>query len=419
MSDDKKDEDLDLDGFDNEENDYSIGTFSLVTTPNDFNISTIINFMDKGVFVIPSFQRNYVWDIAKASKLIESLIIGLPIPQIFLYEKERNKFYIIDGQQRLLSLYFFYKGKFPKNAIARNKIKETIVESNNSFISNTLLNDDEHFINFSLKLNSMKNPRENPLDGKNFSTLDNELRTELELATIRNMVIKPKYPDEDSRHLAMFEIFNRLNSGGVNLSNQEIRMSLYSSTFILNTIHMNKDIKWRDLLKKPNPDLRLKDVEIILRLFSMLVGGTSFYTEYAELDPKTSPTYQGSLVALLNSFADFAIKINSETIHEFDLIWERFLSSLDNIAPHMLSNNKNIESDTLKLSIPVLEAIFYAVSKSYILNKDENKITKEFLFELKNHTNFLTYCVDKTTSRSSVFGRLDCADRFYGEFYGK
>ncbi|WPA93707.1 DUF262 domain-containing protein [Providencia zhijiangensis] len=411
--------DLDLGLDDSEENDYSIGTFSLVTTPNDFNISTIINFMDKGVFVIPPFQRNYVWDIAKASKLIESLIIGLPIPQIFLYEKERNKFYIIDGQQRLLSLYFFYKGKFPKNAEARNKIKETVTEGNNSFISSNLLNNDDYFNNFSLKLNSIKNPRENPLHGKNFSTLDSELRTELELATIRNMVIKPKYPDEDSRHLAMFEIFNRLNSGGVNLSNQEIRMSLYSSTFIINTINMNRDIAWRNLLKKPTPDLRLKDVEIILRLFSMLVGGTPFYAEYQKIKPENSPIYQGSIVALLNSFADFAIKLNNDAIQEFNLVWKRFLASLENIEPHMLSNSKNIENEALKLSIPVLEAIFYAVSKSYILNKDENKITKDFLFELKNNTDFLTHCLDKTTSKSSVLGRLSIADKVYGDFYDK
>lgn len=98
---------LDNEDCENEqETQYPIENFQLTTTPNDFNISTIISFLDAGIFKIPDFQRNYVWDINKASRLIESLLIGLPIPQMFLYEKSRNEFYVIDGQQRLMSIYF-------------------------------------------------------------------------------------------------------------------------------------------------------------------------------------------------------------------------------------------------------------------------------------------------------------------------
>ncbi|WP_270094654.1 DUF262 domain-containing protein, partial [Escherichia coli] len=78
----------------------------LTTTPNDFNIITIISFIKSKVFKIPNFQRHYVWDIKRASKLIESLLIGLPIPQIFLYEQDKNEFLVIDGQQRLMTLYY-------------------------------------------------------------------------------------------------------------------------------------------------------------------------------------------------------------------------------------------------------------------------------------------------------------------------
>ena len=58
---------FDDDETEDESDGFGIGTFSLVTTPNDFNITTIINFMDKGVFIIPKFQRNFVWDIKKSS----------------------------------------------------------------------------------------------------------------------------------------------------------------------------------------------------------------------------------------------------------------------------------------------------------------------------------------------------------------
>src|SRR2546426_1120362 len=75
--------------------------YDLTSVPNDFNVLTIYNFIESGAVKIPGFQRNYVWDLRRASKLIESLILGLPVPQVFLYEAGRNDFLVIDGQQRL------------------------------------------------------------------------------------------------------------------------------------------------------------------------------------------------------------------------------------------------------------------------------------------------------------------------------
>ena len=77
--------------------------FDIVSSPNDFNVTTIVDFIKSGVVKIPGFQRNFVWDIRRASKLVESILIGFPIPQTFLYEQERNRFLVIDGQQRLMS----------------------------------------------------------------------------------------------------------------------------------------------------------------------------------------------------------------------------------------------------------------------------------------------------------------------------
>ena len=76
------------------EDEGQIDEYDLTSSPNDFNISTIYNFIESGAVKIPGFQRNYVWDIKRASKLIESLIIGLPVPQVFLYEEGRNSFLV-------------------------------------------------------------------------------------------------------------------------------------------------------------------------------------------------------------------------------------------------------------------------------------------------------------------------------------
>jgi hypothetical protein len=86
----------------------------LTSTPNDFNVLTINSFIESGAVKIPGFQRNYVWDIKRASKLIESLILSLSAPQTVLYEEERNRFLVIDGQQRMMSMYYVIKGRFPR-----------------------------------------------------------------------------------------------------------------------------------------------------------------------------------------------------------------------------------------------------------------------------------------------------------------
>jgi len=93
--------------------DLQVEEYDITATPNDFNVITLYNFIESGAIRIPGFQRNFVWDIGRASKLIESLILGLPVPQIFLYEQSRNLFLVIDGQQRLMSIYYFIKQRFP------------------------------------------------------------------------------------------------------------------------------------------------------------------------------------------------------------------------------------------------------------------------------------------------------------------
>jgi len=72
--------------------------YKITSTPNDFNVNTLFDLIESETVKIPGFQRNYLWDIKKASKLIESIIMGLPVPQLFLYERGRNDFLLIDGQ---------------------------------------------------------------------------------------------------------------------------------------------------------------------------------------------------------------------------------------------------------------------------------------------------------------------------------
>lgn len=398
---------------DEEENSYSLSNFNLVTTPNDFNAATIVAFMEKGVFKIPSFQRNFVWDIQKASKLIESLIIGLPIPQIFLYEKSRNNFEVIDGQQRLLSLYFFFKGRFPKND-TKYQLRNPESCDENSLFREEFLNDDEFFTKFNLKLKTKATPDSlvSPLDGKNYQTLEAHNRVSLDLSTIRNMVIKSA-ESSDEEHLARYEIFNRLNSGGVNLNGQEIRMSLYSSKFLNLLVDLNKNRIWRKFFGKVNPDNRLKDIELILRFFAMLIGGAK---ETHHKYPNTSQIlYQNSVLSFLNNFANFSKQFDDAQLENFALIWKVFMEAIENIDISTFSNTLEDNPKIKKISIPVFESIFYGLFRNKIGEErlEHFQISEEIIKELKDETGFLEACNDKTTAKTNVNNRLDISYQFF------
>jgi hypothetical protein len=251
--------------------DASFKDYQITATPNDFNVKTICDFIDSGVVKIPTFQRHYVWDIERASKLIESLLIGLPIPQIFLYEEARNSFLVIDGQQRLMSIYYFFKSRFPRKE-KRLELRQIFAREGN--IPELIFADDAYFSKFNLNL-----PRGTPgtysrFHGTNYATLG-EYQTSFNLSTIRNVVIKQTSPTEDDDS-SVFEIFNRLNTGGVNLAPQEIRASLYASHFMSMLDQLTFTKEWLHVTGKRQPHINLKDTEVLLRAFAMLVDGNKY-----------------------------------------------------------------------------------------------------------------------------------------------
>ena len=178
--------------FDEEPEDtgYSIKEYDITAAPNDFNIKSLYEFLDSGVIVIPSFQRNFVWDIKRASKLMESIIIGLPIPQIFLYEEAKNKFMVIDGQQRLMSIYYFMKQRFPKKE-KRSELRK--IFDLNGKIPEDIIHNDMYFAKFNLKLDELGAPK-SPFHNLNYETLDDTKFT-FQMRTVRNIIVKQNVCD--------------------------------------------------------------------------------------------------------------------------------------------------------------------------------------------------------------------------------
>ncbi len=288
----------------------SFKDYEVTASPNDFNITTIVNFVKSGAVKIPGFQRNYVWDIKQASRLIESILIGLPIPQIFLYQEAKNSFLVVDGQQRLMSIYYFVAGRFPKTS-KRPMLRRIMAEKGQ--LPEDILGSDEYFTKFNLQL-SPKTGSPSRFHKVNYQTLG-ENKMDFDLRTIRNIVIKQSSPQEDP-DTSVFEIFNRLNTGGVNLRPQEIRSSLYHSDFLQALHRVNLNPVWRKLIALPDPDLHDKDIEILLRVFALVADGD----QYAE-----------PMSGFLSAFAKKARKLPAPRIAYMEALFDAFFTMAKDI----------------------------------------------------------------------------------------
>ena len=96
--------------------------FEISSYPADYTVKGLVDKWERKELILPEFQRGYVWKLPKASKLVESFLIGLPVPQIFLYkDRASGKLKVIDGHQRLATLAKFYREQFSDSRIFRLK----------------------------------------------------------------------------------------------------------------------------------------------------------------------------------------------------------------------------------------------------------------------------------------------------------
>jgi hypothetical protein len=217
------------------------GASSLNYFGADFDISGLVRRLNEGDIVIPrfepdesaglsveGFQRQRVWTAPRMERFVESLLLGWPIPSIFLVVEPDQRYLVLDGQQRLTTLQAFYGGFFP---------------------------DGKEF--------KLKDVAEY-LQGATYSTLNDESRRRLNNTFIQAIVIEPQ---GDEGKDSVYRLFGRLNSGGVILTQQEIRVALYRGRLINWIRDLNHDVAWRGLFGAM--DKKLKDHELILRVLAM------------------------------------------------------------------------------------------------------------------------------------------------------
>lgn len=368
-----------------------IGEYDISVIPSDFNVMTLNGLVDRGWVRIPGFQRNFVWDLGRASRLIESLVLGLPVPQLFLYEQERHKNLLIDGQQRLMSIYYFIKQRFPR---PKRRAELRSVFDRHGNIPDEVLHDDTYFQDFSLRLPESLPGQSNRLKGLKYETLGEDYRSALDLRPIRCIVVKQNLPVEGDT--SMYEIFNRLNSGGVNLRPQEIRTSMYHSEFYDMLNRVNTREEWRRILQSSELDIHMKDIEVLLRGFAMLSDGN---------------VYAPSMVKFLNQYSK-KCQENDQAMNEY--LEQLFGSFLD--ASASLPDDTFINKGNNRFNIALYEAVFAAACRVPFNGKDllYEELDEGRIETLKTDDSFLAATQRGTTQKSNVEARLDRAEAILG-----
>lgn len=200
--------------------------------------------VDKELDPRPSFQRGYVWDRNRATKLIESILLHVPIPLIYTAEEDDGREVVIDGQQRLTSCFSFIEGFFPPTASDLERSKAGYEVKKRPF-----------------RLGKMKILTD--LQGKSYTQLPDNLKRTFDRYGLQVIKIsKESHPD------VKFEIFERLNTGSVALSDQEIRNCIYRGEYndLINKLS-NMDT-FRKLLGLSAEAKRMQDVELVLRFLT-------------------------------------------------------------------------------------------------------------------------------------------------------
>ncbi|MCA9564835.1 MAG: DUF262 domain-containing protein [Myxococcales bacterium] len=216
---------------DEEEGEPVEARFEITSFPADYTVRVMYEKWKQKQLIIPEFQRRYVWNLPQASRLIESFLLGLPIPQVFLYrERTSPKLLVIDGHQRLGTIARFYDEDFDE----KRKFRLTGVSSR--------------------------------WNGLTYSELPENDQIALDDMPLRSIVIQQTDPDDDS---SVYQIFERLNTGGTQLNAMEIRKALYHTRAYPLLERISRSDAWWALLGLQSEDRRLKEIELLLRVLAL------------------------------------------------------------------------------------------------------------------------------------------------------
>lgn len=336
-------------------------SYDITSYGADYPIDGLVKRLTKGDIVVPSFdpeydeseeiqgfQRRFVWTRPQMDKFVESLLLGLPVPGIFLVRDKTNKLLVLDGQQRLRTLHAYYRG---------------------------LHNGREY---------QLKHVQE-PFIGKTYEQLDDEDRRRLDDSIIHATILRQEFPTGSQD--AVYSIFERLNTGGSALQPQEIRVALYNGPFLRTISNLNEDPDWRELYGPPSS--RFKDQELILRVLALY---------------ERPEAYSRPVKGFLNKYlSDYKERSEAESAE----LSEIFQISTELIHQHVGSRAFR---PVRPLNAAVLDSVMVGVMRRVAVNGDvDGEKMKRSYDALISNRGYLAATTFSTAAEDSVKDRLRLA----------
>jgi hypothetical protein len=212
--------------------------YQIIPYPADFTLE-VLHQKKKDEIRLPDFQRQYVWTQPQASRLIESFLLGLPVPNVYLYkDPDTGKLLVIDGQQRLSTVFAFFECMFPRPE----------------------------------KPFRLVDVRE-PWNGHTFEELSEKDQNQFKNSVLRAILVDQVDPKDNS---SIFHLYERLNTGGTTLHPQEIRTCMYHGQFMDYARNANALPEWRRIFGTAEPHKRMRDVELILRFLALYYDSDNY-----------------------------------------------------------------------------------------------------------------------------------------------
>jgi len=264
--------------IDSEEQDKDSSPFryEINVYPADFTLEILNNKLKTKELKIPEFQRSFVWKQRQASKLVESFLLGLPVPPVFLYEDRKDaNLLVVDGQQRLRTIQYFFEG-FSGEAVGGKRPIFNLIG----------INEKIPFYN---------------LTYKEISENNESAERKLKNTVLRSVIIKQLDPDDDT---SIYHIFERLNTGGTPLTGQEIRNCIYHGTFNGLLHELNKTSAWRNIFGKEAEDARQRDIELILRFFALYHDANNYERPMKDFLSKFMSRHKNEKASVLAVYRD-------------------------------------------------------------------------------------------------------------------
>ncbi|OQY42364.1 MAG: hypothetical protein B6242_16285 [Anaerolineaceae bacterium 4572_78] len=311
------------------------------------------------LIIDPEFQRNLVWKPEQKSKFIESILLNIPLPPIYVNQNKEGKYIIVDGLQRTTTLYEFLNNEF------KLKKLEVLVD----------------------------------LNGYTFEELYPRLQTDIENRQLFLYIIKPSVP------IAMvYDIFNRINTGGTQLNRQEIRNCIFlgDATRLLN--ELSKNAYFRQAIDNGISARRMKDREAILR-----------YLAFRHFDYET--LYKNDMDAFLGHALKSMNKMDEADFDKMRHDFERVIRQTHNFFGE---NNFRLptEHSRGRINMALLESVsyFFAKQSDEFLETHREKILANYK-HLLNNPDFIDAIRFSTGDTKRVLRRFRLAQEVLGDVY--